>query len=176
MSGTIADPIEFILGRRSIRSFLPGEIDATVVRKILEAAMAAPSAMAKDPWRFVVVRDRRTLLSLSETLSNGKMLVTAALGIVVCGDIEVAHDRQLSYLLQDCSAAIENMLLAIHGLGLGGCWLGIHPRVNRITHVRSVLGLPDNIIPVACIAIGHPAEKKEPRTRYNETYVHYDRW
>ena len=67
---------------------------------------------------------------------------------------DVAHDRQLSYLLQDCSAAIENLLLAAHVLGLGTCWLGIHPREERMKTVSSLLGLPGNVIPVSAIAVG----------------------
>ena len=68
----------------------------------------APSAAATDPWRFVVVRNRGMLLSIADALPYGKMLGLAAVGIVVCGDLEAAHDQQLSYLLQDCSAACEN--------------------------------------------------------------------
>lgn len=138
--------------------------------------MAAPSAVAKDPWRFVVVRERSVLEALAAVLSNGQMLLGAGMGIVVCGDLDEAHDRQLSYLLQDCAAAIENLLLAAHGVGLGGCWLGIHPREKRLQTVAGILGLPANVIPVGCVTVGHPAESKEPRTRYREAFVHRDRW
>ena len=99
--------------------------------------MAAPSAVAKDPWEFIVVRHRDMLNRLVSGLPNGQMLADAALGIVVCGNLQRAHDCQLSYLLQDCSAAIENMLLAAQALGLGACWLGVHPRDDRIAHVRA---------------------------------------
>ena len=104
------------------------------------------------------------------------MLASAALGIAVCGDLEVAHDRQLSYLLQDCSAAIENLLLCAHILGLGACWLGVHPREDRIKKIKEILSLPASVIPVACIAIGHPGESKEPRAAYNSGCVHLERW
>lgn len=168
--------LDLVFGRRSIRTYRPGSVDEAEVKLLLEAAMAAPSAVAKDPWRFVVVRDPQTIGRLAAVLSNGQMLVGAGLGIVVGGDLEAAHDRQLSYLLQDCAAAIENLLLAAHGLGLGSCWLGIHPRPKRIESVREILGLPAHVIPVACLAVGHAAEEKEPRTRYREEYVHRDRW
>lgn len=168
--------LDLIFGRRSIRVFEPGEVDDTTITKLLEAAMAAPSAVCKDPWRFVVVRDRGTLDTLAGVLSNGQMLHKAALAIVVCGDIEAAHDRQLSYLLQDCAAAIENLLLAAHGFGLGACWLGVHPRENRISCVREILGIPPTVIPVACIALGKPGEQKPARTRFNPAYVHYEKW
>jgi nitroreductase len=147
-----------------------------VVTKLLQAAMAAPSAGAKDPWRFVVIREKEQLAEIAAALPFGKMLSTASLGIVVCGELDAAHDGQLSYLLQDCSAAIENLLLAVHSLGLGACWLGVHPREDRVWKLGELLSLPATVIPVACIAIGHPGERKEPRTRFNPAYVHREKW
>jgi nitroreductase len=166
----------FIFGRRSIRVFRPGEVSDATVTTLLEAAMAAPSAVAKDPWRFVVIRERARLAQLAEVLPHGRMVASAAVGIVVCGDLEVAHDRQLSYLLQDCSAAIENLLLGAHALGLGAVWLGMHPREERIREVTRLLDLPSPILPVSGIAIGYPGEVKEPRTRFNPAYVHREKW
>lgn len=168
--------MDWIFGRRSVRAYRPGEVSEAQVELLLRAAMAAPSAVAKDPWRFVVVRNRAILSQLAANLSNGSMLDQASLGVVVAGDLNAAHDHQLSYLLQDCAAAIENLLLAAHGLGLGACWLGIHPRQHRIDFVANLLHLPEAVIPVACIALGHPAETKEPRSRYNPAWVHRDRW
>jgi nitroreductase len=176
MTSDAETSLEFILGRRSIRIYAPGEVGEEAVTRLLEAAMAAPSAVAKDPWRFVVIRQRALLERIASVLPHGKMLATAAVGIVVCGDLEAAHDRQLSYLLQDCSAAIENLLLAAHALGLGACWLGVHPREKRIQHIRVILGLPPSIIPVSCIAVGRPGEVKEARTRFDPRHVHYERW
>jgi len=168
--------LSFLFGRRSIRVFAEGDVPDDAVQTLLEAAMAAPSAVAKDPWRFVVIREKEMLRKITEALPNGAMLPSASLGIVVGGDLDAAHDRQLSYLLQDCSAAIENLLLGAHILGLGACWLGVHPRANRMEHIRRLLELPPAIIPVACIAIGYPGEIKEPRTRFDRTRVHYGKW
>ena len=176
MDAKTKERLDFIFGRRSIRVFHPGDVSDEAVRTLLEAAMAAPSAVAKDPWRFVVIRNPATLSQIAEALPNGKMLPQASLGLVVCGDLEVAHDRQLSYLLQDCSAAIENLLLAAHLLGLGACWLGVHPRQERVRRISEILALPPSVIPVAAIAVGYPGEDKEPRTRYNSTSVHSEKW
>jgi nitroreductase len=176
MNTNVDEKLGFIFSRRSIRVYAPGEISETAVQQLLRAAMAAPSAAAKDPWRFVVIRNRQTLARLAAALPNGPMLAMAALGIAVCGEIEAAHDQQLSYLLQDCSAAIENLLLGAHILGLGACWLGVHPREQRIKSLREILSLPASVIPVACIAIGHPGEQKEARTRFTPDYVHIERW
>ncbi len=174
MTSSVDEKLSFIFGRRSIRAYKPGTVSEETVRKLLEAAMAAPSAAAKDPWRFVVIRNRQMLSRIADALPFGKMLGSAPLGIVVCGDLEAAHDQQLSYLLQDCAAAIENLLLCAHVLGLGACWLGVHPREQRVKSLQEILGLKDKIIPVACIALGPPGETKEPRTRFNPDFVRFE--
>ena len=171
MTNNIDEKLGFIFGRRSIRAYTSEAVSNEAVQKLLEAAMAAPSAAATDPWRFAVVRNRNMLSRIADALPFGKMLGSAALGIVVCGDLEAAHDQQLSYLLQDCSAATENLLLCAHVLGLGACWLGVHPREQRVKSLREILGLATSLLPVACVAIGYPAEKKESRTRFNPDYV-----
>lgn len=176
MKTTPNDKIQFILGRRSIRAFGPGAVSEDEVLQILQAAMAAPSAVAKDPWRFVVIRSPQMLAAIAEVLPNGRMLATAPLGIIVCGDNRMVHDGKISYLLQDCSAAIENLLLGAHALGLGACWLGVHPREDRLRHFKEVLGLPATVLPVACLAVGLPAEHKKPRTRFNAACVHFETW
>ena len=176
MNTNLDEQLKFIFGRRSIRLYSPTAVSEAAVQKLLEAAMAAPSAAAKDPWRFVVVRNRQTLSAISAALPNGQMLASAALGIAVCGDLQAAHVQQLSYLLQDCSAAIENLLLCAHLLGLGTCWLGVHPWEQRVNSLKQILALPASVVPVACISIGFPAEAKESRTRFNRDCVHLETW
>ena len=168
--------LNYIFTRRSIRAFKPDDVSDEMVQDILEAAMAAPSACAKDPWDFIVIRSSETRAKLAEGLPHGRMIADSPVGMIACGDMKRAHDGQLSYMLQDCSAAIENLLLAVNTLGLGAVWLGVHPREERISHVRSLLNIPEHVIPIAAIAIGWPAETQEPRTRYREEAVHRETW
>lgn len=175
-TASIESALAPILGRRSIRAYEDKEVPAELVDALLRAAMAAPSAVARDPWRFVVLRSKAVRADIASGLPNGGMLASAGVGFAVCGELEAAHDRQLSYLLQDCSAAIENLLLAAHALGLGAVWLGVHPREARIAHVRRALALPESVLPISCIAVGFPAERKPARTRYSGAWVHYDKW
>ena len=165
-----------IFTRRSIRAYKEDDIPDEMIKDLLEAAMAAPSAVAKDPWHFIVIQQKAGLAKIADGLPNGQMLRQAAVGIVVCGDIDKAHGQLESYMLQDCSAAIENILLAASQLGLGACWLGIHPREERIDYMRRLFDLPGNIIPISAIAAGWPTENSEPRTRYDENLVHTERW
>ena len=168
--------LEQIFGRRSIRKYSNKEVSDETIKILLKAGMSAPSARATDPWRFIVIKNRGTLKDFAKRMPNASVHATAFFAIVVCGDIRAATLNDISYLLQDCSAAIENILLAAHSLGLGACWCGIHPRENRIAETRDICSLPEHIVPVSSIAIGYPAEEKEARTRYKEEYVAFEKW
>ena len=168
--------LDFIFKRRSVRKYIDREIPAEMLHDLLEAAMAAPSARATDPWHFIVITERETLNRMTSFLPNGKMLLTAPAALLVCGDMNRALEGFESYMLQDVSAAVENILLAANALGLGACWLGIHPRRNRMDGIRSLFTLPDHIIPVAGIALGWPDGTPEARTRYRQECVHKGAW
>lgn len=168
--------LQFIFSRRSIRKYQNKEVSDQVITDLLEAGMAAPSAVKKDPWHFIVIRERQTLDKMVAFMPNAQMLKQATGAIVVCGDITKAHDQKESYMLQDLSAAVENILLAANTLGLGTCWLGVHPRADRMDNIRALFKLPDNIIPMCGIAVGWPAEELKARTRFNVDLVHYEKW
>jgi len=168
--------LDFIFSRRSVRKYEDKEVPGGMLQDLLEAAMAAPSAVARDPWHFIVLTDRTTINRLADVLTHGQMLRQATAAFVVCGDITQAHDQLESYMLQDLSAAVENILLAANVLGLGTCWLGVHPRKERMDGIRALFQLPDNIIPMCGIAIGWPRDKPEARTRFNPDKVHRGGW
>ena len=164
--------VQTIFARRSIRKYTDEPVSEADIKTLLEAAMAAPSASNRKPWCFVVVTGRQTLDALAEAHPHGKMLFQAPLCIVVCGDLTEME----RYWVQDCSAATENLLLAVTALGLGAVWLGVYPKEDRIAFVRPILGLPETITPLNLVPIGHPAEEKESRTQYDESRVHRERW
>lgn len=164
-------PIQMILARRSVRKYTAEPVGAADIEALLKAAMAAPSASDLKPWHFIVITDRETLDALAEAHPHGKMLFEAPLCISVCGVPDESR-----YWVQDCSAAAENLLLAAAALGLGAVWLGVYPREDRVANVNRLLRLPDSVLPLNLISIGHPAEKKEARTRYDGERVHYGGW
>jgi nitroreductase len=169
--------IDFIFKRRSIRKYTNKPISKELINDLMEAAMAAPSAVNKKPYEFIIINGKNTLKKISEFLPHGKLLSDAPLGIIVCGDINSAHMEDISYMLQDCSAAIENLLLAVDALELGACWLGVHPNEDRVDGIKNIFKLPDNIIPVAAISIGYPADDKpRKRTQYNSGKIHINKW
>ena len=176
MEGVMNQDLQFIFSRRSIRKYQDREVPEQMITDLLEAANAAPSAVKKDTWHFIVIRQRQTLDKMVQFMPNAQMLKQATAAFVVCGDITKAHDQQESYMLQDLSGAVENILLAANAVGLGTCWLGVHPRPDRMDNIRALFSLPDNIIPMCSIAIGWPSEQPEARTRYSAESVHYENW
>ena len=166
------DPrLEAIFSRRSIRKYADEPVGEAEITALLQAGMAAPSASNRKPWHFVAVRDRALLRSLADAHPYGKMLAGAGLAIAVCGDPTIS-----SWWVQDCTAATENILIAVSSLGLGGVWLGCHGSPEREQKVRKVLGIPSHIGVLSLLSIGHPAEAKEPRTQFDPERVHDDRW
>lgn len=164
--------INTIFARRSIREYTKEKVSEKDVKTLLEAAMAAPSASNLKPWHFIVVTSRQMLDNLAKIHPYGKMLVKAPLCIVVCGDTKISP----LFWVVDCSLAAENLLLAVTALGLGAVWLGAYPGEERINPMRKILNIPENIVPLNLICIGHPAEKKESRTQYDELRVHREQW
>jgi nitroreductase len=161
-----------IFARRSVRKYEDRAIEESKIKILLEAGMAAPSGRNLKPWHFVAITDRKTLDLLAEAHPYGKMLFEATAAILVCGDIEISPD----YWIQDCSAATENILVAAAGSGLGTVWLGCHPREDRVTAIKGILDIPDEIGILSLIAVGYPGEKKEARTQYEEERVHRGKW
>jgi nitroreductase len=168
------NPVDYIFERRSIRKYKSTPVSEDAVNLILSAGMSAPTACDKKSPEFIVLTEKEKLKKISEFLPNGGFLADAPLGIVVCGNIKRAHAESVSYMIQDASAAIENILLAVSGLKLGACWLGVHPREDRIDNIRKYFNLPEEIIPVSVISIGVPAEEKEPRKRFFPENVHFN--
>lgn len=165
--------LDFIFNRRSIRKFTAEPVSDELTRDILEAAMAAPSAINMQPWHFVVVRQAEVLEKLRKVLPFGKM--PAPLAIVVCGDMGVFKRLVAeNFWVQDCSAATQNILLAATALGLGSVWCGVSPIKTMIKLVSEVLSLPETLIPLNVIFVGHPAESKSPHTKFDEKKVSYD--
>lgn len=168
--------IENIMTRTSIRQFTEQPVAKDTLDIIVKAGMAAPSAMNKQPWAFVVVTDRNMLDSLNAVHPYAN-LKTATAAIIVCGDMEKTIEGDgRPYWVQDCSAATENILLAAHGLGLGAVWCGVYPIKERIDSISEVLGLPSSIIPLNVITMGYPADNPQPKDKWNPEAVHYQKW
>lgn len=168
------DILEAIFTRRSIRNFTGEPVSEGDLKTVLRAGFSAPSAHNLQPRHFVIARNDSVLQDIARFHTYGKMLPKAGCGIIVCGDSE--KQNRLGFLVEDCSASIQNMLLAAHGLGLGGVWCGLYP-VNELTKPMSeLLNLPSTIIPIGIIALGHKNEERDAADRYDDSKVHFERW
>lgn len=163
-----------IMTRTSVRQYNDRPISADTLETLLKAGMAAPTAVNKQPWAFVVTTGRDALDSLATLQPR---LQTAAAAITVCGDMTRAIEGEgRDFWVQDCSAATENILLAAHALGLGAVWTGVYPIAERVDDVSRALALPDSVVPMCIIAVGYPVGDQEPKDKWDPSKVHYQRW
>jgi len=168
------DAMEAILSRRSIRKYTKEPVSDESVKEILEAAMNAPSAGNEQPWHFVIVKDRKILDEIPKVHPYAQSVKTTSVAVVVCGDPKA--EVYEGFWVQDCSAAAENILIAVHAKGLGAVWLGIYPITERVNGIQKLLKLPDHVIPLVVIPIGYPDEHKPPANRFNASRIHHNSW
>ncbi len=164
--------MDLMYARRTIREFTDESVTDEQVEAMLKAAMAAPSAQELQPWRFVVVRKRKMLDKLAEVHKYAHMLAKAPLAVVVCGDEKVSE----KHWVEDTCVATQNLLLAATALGLGGVWISLYPKRKHQKYVRELLDIPEHLGVLCALALGHPAEKKPARTKYDPSYVHWEEW
>ncbi len=161
------EAIDCIMTRCTVRNFAAKPISDDTVEIILKAGMSAPSAMNKQPWKFVVVQNE-PLACLMDSMNYNAGKRNAALAIIVCGDSARFIDGQgADFWVQDCSAATENILLASHALGLGAGWNGCYPALDRCEKVKDCLNLTDNLVPLSIVLVGHPEGPGEVKDKWN---------
>lgn len=167
--------LDNIATRTSIRDYEARPVEKEKIEKMLRAAMAAPTAMNKQPWHFVVVDQRNVLDALAGANPYAKMLKKAPLAIVVCGNTDkMIEGGGRDFWIQDASAATENLLLAAHAMGLGAVWTGAYPSEERCISISKVLSLSDNLIPLNMIVVGYPAEQPQPKQKFKEENISYN--
>jgi nitroreductase len=157
--------IEAIKGRRSIRTYEKRDVPEEIVGKLIEAASWAPSAGNIQPWVFVVVRKPVNKDALAEAAGQA-FIGEAPVVIVVCANEERSSmgygpRGKALFCIQDTAAAIENLLLTAHSLGLGTCWIGAFSE----DEARKAIKAPEGMRPVAIIPVGYADEAPLPRRR-----------
>jgi nitroreductase len=146
------DILKLIKTRRSIRRFKRNQIPYKLIEKILEAARWAPSGLNNQPWRFLVLeKEKKNILA---NYTKYSFIVKNADKVIL-----VFLDKDSSYHyekdLMAIGACIQNMLLYIHSLKLGACWLG--EILNQRDQIHKILKIPKNLELEAVIALGKPA-------------------
>jgi len=168
------DVIECIYSRRSVRKYTKAPVEWEKIGLVIEAGCHAPSSGNLQNWRFVVVTDRQKRKEIAEACLQQRWIESAPVHIVVCAEPEKAEQfygirGERLYSIQNCAAAVQNMLLAAHNYGLASCWVGAFEEEM----LKRSLGIPDNIRPQAVVPLGYPAETPRPTPRaplYDKVY------
>ncbi len=166
--------LEAIANRRSIRKFTAEPVSEKKIETMLKAAMAAPSAGNEQPWQFIVIDDKAQLEKTAKLSPYIGMAANAPLSIMVLGDRNV--EKYPGNWMLDCSAAIQNLLLAAHSEGLGAVWCGLWPEEDRVDAARELVKAPENTVPLAVIVLGHPDQSLKPQDRFDASRVHKNVW
>lgn len=173
--------IETIMTRKSVRAYTDEKLTSEEIETLLRAAMAAPTGMNLQPWRFVVVTDQAVKDAMQgERRGPRAMYSDCAAIFVVCGEtMFTGRDGQQienGNWTADCAAATENLLLAAHAMGLGAVWTACYPYEERMNLAIEVLGIPEGVTPYAIVPVGHPAEDPDVKDKWKPENIHYEKW
>jgi nitroreductase len=163
-----------LLNRRSIRKYKSQPISEENIDKILKAAMYAPSAMNTQAWQFVVIDDKKILMDILKIIPHAEMLKQTVKAILVCGDASV--EKNETWILENCSAVTQNILLSSFGLGIGSCWISVYGAEDTVKKIKSLFNLPDTIIPFSLVSLGYPDEEVKTEDRFKKEKIHYNNW
>ena len=178
-----------IVGRRATRQYTPAAVDEVTLKRLLVAAVNAPSAVNAQPWGFTVVRDQALLDQVSRDVKAYRVasMPAAAAAAHVHGEVTDANFHifyhapalilisavaQGQWIVEDCALAAQNLMLAACGAGLGSCWIGLAQGWLNTPEGKRALDMPTAWVAVAPIIVGHPAGVTAPVSR-NEPVV---RW
>lgn len=169
------DVLQTIYQRRSIRKYLTTPVEEEKLLELIKLAMAAPSASNSQPLEFLIITDDAKLAEIRENMRMAKFETPAA--ILVLGNPRRATNAAGKHFWeQDGSAAIENILIGAVALGLGTCWVGIHPIPPFERSVRRMFDLPEHVHPLSFVTVGYPAESPEARTQFNPKAVFWNQY
>ena len=161
--------LETIFSRKSVREYTDQPVDRETLLELVKAGMAAPTAMNRQPWAFVVITDMKTLEPINEMMGL-RMLKQAKAAIFVLGK------KDEKFWQQDCSAATENILLAAEAKGLGAVWCAGFPMEDRLAEYKKILNYGDEYEVLSLVSIGYPTGAEKPKDKFKEEKIHWDRW
>lgn len=171
------DTLKTIFSRKSVRTYANTPISQEQLMMLVKAGMAAPTAVDRRPWDFIVITDKPTLKKLADLSPHAKMTEFAAAAIVVTGDLDQQFGgKDSTFWLLDCSAATENILLAAESMKLGAVWTAVYPDPQRIEVIRTALKIPDHVVPLNLIPIGVPAGDEKPKDKFDPKKIHQNTW
>ena len=161
--------LDTIFSRKSVREYTDQPVEKETLLELVKAGMAAPTAMNRQPWSFIVVTDMKTLEPINDMMGL-RMLKQAKAAIFVLGK------KDEKFWQQDCSAATENILLAAEAKGLGAVWCAGFPMEDRLAEYKKILNYGDEYEVLSLVSIGYPTGAEKPKDKFKEEKIHWDRW
>ena len=182
-----AAAIDVIMQRKSVRSYNGDTIPSDVMDKLLRAAVAAPSGMDIRPWHIVVMTDKSEYETAFAGNFNMEKFMQAGAVVIFCADTTVTRPPRENpdapavttpnpIWRDDMGACTENFLLAAEACGLGAVWTACYPFSDRMDPVVAYLNLPGNIVPYSIVPVGYPAGDNQPKDKWDESRIHYNKW
>ncbi len=160
---------DVIRQRKSIREYSGKQVEKDLLEKIIDAGRVATTARNEQPWEFIVTSENATLKRICDICPNGPFIKDASCLIAV-------FSKDTKYYLEDCSAATQNMLLAIEALGLGGCWVA-GDKKDYVEKIGRIFNVPKGYRLVSMISIGYPKKDKSPKAKRElKDVIHWGKW
>ena len=176
------ETLEAIYTRYSCREYTDEQVSDEDIKKILDAALCAPTACNTRSWSFIVVKDRETLLKMAGANgTSANALKTANFAVMIVCDMKLTFERCKDYWIIDGAIAGENMCIAANSLGIGSLWLGTYPQEAKVNNQKALFNLPENIIPHSILAFGYPKDKsrigeKNKGLNNAQGKIHWGKW
>ena len=169
MKADAKDALDVIFSRKSVRHYTEKEVEADKLLTLVKAGMAAPTAMNRQPWSFIIVTNMTQVSSISDM--PGLMMLKKAKAVIL-----VLGKKDEKFWQQDCSAATENILLAAEALGLGAVWCAGYPMTDRTESYKELFNYSDDYEVLSLISIGYSTGEDVPKDKYKEEKIHWNRW
>lgn len=166
--------MDTIFKRRSVRKYTDTPVTDEQLKQLIKAGMAAPSAKNSQEWVFIVIRDKDIFNAFLDVHPNAFALKFADAAILVCADLSKEREAGQGWWIQDCSAAVQNILLEATDMGLGSLWMGVYPKEDRVQCFKNVCQLPEGIEPLGLVSIGEATKAYTPNDRYIEDSVFFN--
>lgn len=173
----VNDVFKTIYARRSIRDYRPEDVPDHVIRELIKAGTYAPSAVNKQPWRFVVIKDQELMKKLSnrakelwmeQDVSASNPDIIRLANMIARPDFNIFYNAPLLIMIFahpdafspqiDCALAAENMMLAARSLGIGSCWIGLAAVLGQVREIMNELGVPADCKLMGCLIFGYPSQ------------------
>ena len=163
------DAMDVIFSRKSVRHYTDQEVETDKLLTLVKAGMAAPTAMNRQPWSFIIVTNMAQVASINDR--PGLMMLKKAKAVIL-----VLGKKDEKFWQQDCSAATENILLAAEALGLGAVWCAGYPMTDRTESYKELFNYSDDYEVLSLISIGYSTGEDMPKDKYKEEKIHWNRW